>query len=240
VRPLVSVFCRAPRPGRTKTRLTPPLRPEEAAEVSAALLLDVLDALPHPAYDLEACAAGADDVAPLAAIVPLHVPVAVQGTGDLGDRMGAAVAARLAAGRPAVVVTGADCPDLAPAHVLAALGALDAGADAAVCPSSDGGYALIALARPAPALFSHIPWSDAGTLAATRRRATEAGLRLVELAPVDDVDRHEDLVRLGRRLRGGGDGAAPRAPRTRAVLDRLGYGAHLTAPADRGMPARDG
>lgn len=233
MRPLVSVFCRAPRPGRTKTRLTPPLSPEEAAEVSAALLLDLLDALPHPGYDLEACAAGADDVAALAEIVPPDITVTAQGGGDLGARMGAVVAARLAGGRPAVVLTGADCPDLTPAHVLSALRALDAGADAAVCPSSDGGYALIALARPAPALFTDIPWSDSGTLAATRRRAADRGLRLVELATVDDVDRHDDLVRLAGRLRGGAD--APRAPRTRALLDRLTpRGAGLTAPVDRG------
>ena len=42
-RPALLVFAKAPRPGRVKTRLCPPLAPEEAAALSDAFLRDALD-----------------------------------------------------------------------------------------------------------------------------------------------------------------------------------------------------
>ena len=51
----VLVVAKAPAPGRTKTRLSPPLAPGEAAERAHALLLDTLDS----------CRAVGDDVAVL-------------------------------------------------------------------------------------------------------------------------------------------------------------------------------
>lgn len=203
--------------------------------MSAALLGDVLDALRDPGFDLEACVADAGDVAALRALVPAGVPVTSQGGGDLGARMAGVVAGRLASGRPASVLVGADCPSLGPADVHGALRALRDGADVAVSPSSDGGYSLVALARPAPAVFAAVPWSGPEVLAVTRRRAAAAGLRIAELAPVDDVDRYDDLVRLAGRL---GRAGAPAAPRTRRVLARVALPrGPVTGPPPAGRPA---
>ena len=41
------VMTKAPEPGRSKTRLVPPLSAEEAAELARALLLDQLEHLAH-------------------------------------------------------------------------------------------------------------------------------------------------------------------------------------------------
>jgi hypothetical protein len=40
---VLALFARAPVAGQAKTRLSPPLTPEEAAELYRAMLLDVLD-----------------------------------------------------------------------------------------------------------------------------------------------------------------------------------------------------
>jgi len=44
VSPRVAIVAKAPAPGRSKTRLVPPLTPEQAAGLQRALLLDTLDA----------------------------------------------------------------------------------------------------------------------------------------------------------------------------------------------------
>ncbi len=217
-RPLVTVFCRAPVPGRTKTRLTPPLAPEDAAALSLALLLDVTDGVGDPAWDRAALAAEQAEVGPLCALLPAEVPVGVQGPGDLGARMARASVAVLDQGRSAAVIVGSDCPAATAGHVRAALRALRGGADAAVCPSADGGYGLIALSRPCPELFQRVPWSTPLVLERTRRRAGDAGIALAEVERLDDLDRPGDLPAAAAALRAGTAGA-----RTRHLLYRLGY-----------------
>lgn len=224
--PLVSVFCRAPRPGRAKTRLAPALGAEGAAALALAFLLDVLDALDTPGLDREACVAEPADRAPITGLAPMGVAVAVQPPGDLGQRMLGIVRDRLAAGRPAVVLVGADCPTIRAERVHEALAALADGADAALCPSGDGGYSLLALARPHAVLLTGVPWSTDAVLTCTRERARAAGLTLAELAPVDDVDRPGDLARLAGELAAAG--APSPAPRSWHLLARLGFLADST------------
>ncbi len=65
-----------------------------------------------------------------------------------------------------------------------------------VAPAEDGGYALIALARPCPFLFSDIPWGEASVMQQTRERLARAKLSWLELATLWDVDRPEDYQRL--------------------------------------------
>ena len=61
-----------------------------------------------------------------------------------------------------------------------------------VVPVEDGGYALIGMREPQPALFADMAWSTAGVMAETRRRLT---------APVAVVARAGAAV--GRRSAGG-------------------------------------
>ena len=72
--------------------------------------------------------------------------LARQGDGDLGARMLEACNRALAhAAR--VIVIGADCPALTPAHLLDARRALAEGCEAVLAPAEDGGYVLIGLTR---------------------------------------------------------------------------------------------
>ena len=82
-------------------------------------------------------------------------------------------------------------------------------------PCEDGGYYLIGLRAPAPALFADMPWSTAVVTEETLARARRLGLRLALLPRWFDVDRGEDLA----RLRAPAPPEAFRAPRTLAFLE---------------------
>ncbi len=210
------VFAKEPRPGRVKTRLIPAIGPEGAARVYRAFVEDLvprLSAVPSTRVEwwVEGAAAGLPEGAG---------PVRPQPPGDLGSRMEAAFREAFRAGGAPVAVVGTDCPLLTAPAVAALLDAVEAGADTAVIPAEDGGYAGLALGAPCPEAFSGIPWSTAGVLTATLERLRGAGRRTRVLPAVFDVDRPEDLERLARAL-----GAAPsRAPATARVLEELRAG----------------
>lgn len=125
------------------------------------------------------------------------VRLLAQSGGDLGARITDAFARAFARGASRVALAGTDAPGLTRRAVAEALDALD-DADVVVAPSGDGGYSLVALAAPQPAIFSGVAWSTPRVLAETRARADAARLRLALAAPLPDVDTLEDV----RALRG--------------------------------------
>jgi len=105
------------------------------------------------------------------------------------------MAAVEAANGPAIVV-GTDCPALTPEHLRAAARALVDGIDVVIIPVDDGGYGLIGMRRPQPALFEGMTWSTSSVMAETRRRLIRLGLSWREPARLWDVDVPADLSRL--------------------------------------------
>ena len=108
------------------------------------------------------------------------------------------------------MLIGSDLPTLPSSHLSAAFEALEAGADLVLGPADDGGYYLIGMSRPTPAVFEGIAWGSARVLQATRAAAAAPGLRVHEIAPWYDVDTAEDLARVA-------SGREP-APHTRRWL----------------------
>ena len=78
----------------------------------------------------------------------------------------------------------------------AAARALLDGEQAVFYPAQDGGYVLVGLRTPQPALFTGMAWSHSEVMAQTRARAQTVGLRLRELETLWDVDVPADLDRL--------------------------------------------
>ena len=95
-----------------------------------------------------------------------------------------------------LVLIGADCPPLTAQDLRDAARTLAKGADAAIALAEDGGYGLVAARRPLPVLFRDMPWSTPWVASLTRERAAAAGLRLVEIRAVWDVDTPADYRRL--------------------------------------------
>jgi rSAM/selenodomain-associated transferase 1 len=197
------VMAKAPAAGLAKTRLIPALGADGAAALAARLLA-------HAIEQAEAAAPAAREMC--VTPDPAHPAFAAwagrpgwqwsaQGAGDLGARMDRALTRALAAA-PAALLIGTDAPALDAARLCEAAQALRE-YDTVFVPALDGGYALVGLRRPVPALFDGVAWSTPAVMAATRERAAAAGLRWAELAPVADIDEPADLARLPASWRRG-------------------------------------
>ena len=196
------IFAKAPQPGRVKTRLVPLLGERGAAQLHTRMVEQTLRTARDARFarvELH-CAPSARHAvfARLARRYPIALCAQVRG--NLGTRMLAASRRVLRAGN-CVVLIGTDCPVLRAADLRAAARALRH-VDAVLSPAEDGGYALIALRRVSPRVFSGIDWGSGTVLKETRARLRELGWRWRELRTVWDVDRPEDYRRQ-RRLRTG-------------------------------------
>lgn len=192
------VFAKAPVAGLAKTRLMPALGSEGAARLAERLLEHTLQqALALPVEYLELCVSPTDqhpafDRARDAGSGRLHITL--QGEGDLGERMHRAISRALTM-HSRVLLIGTDAPSLNTAILEQAHQTLTAH-PAVFVPALDGGYALVGLSRPAPALFIGMTWSTPDVMQDTRARATRIGLPWAELPPVADIDEPADLAHL--------------------------------------------
>lgn len=192
--------AKRPAPGRTKTRLTPPLTPEQASALYECLLLDTLD-LMRSVPDVQPAIAflPAEERAYFAALAPDFDLVIQQGD-SLGERLDHALTCALDAGFQRAVIMNSDGPTLPLACLTGAFDALANGADVVLGPADDGGYYLIGLRRPAPRLLREVRMSTPDVLADTLAIAAQERLR-VELLPVwYDVDDAASFERLRAEL----------------------------------------
>ena len=140
---VVYVVAKAPRPGTSKTRLCPPLDPNQAAHLAGAFLLDVLESVRHAGLDARIICRDRRERDALEQFVPPGAPVQVQFGAGLGGALESAFQQGLASGYHAVAAVSADCPTLPPDLLRRAFTSLQRGADVALGPSEDGGYYLI-------------------------------------------------------------------------------------------------
>ena len=179
----VALFTRWPEAGKAKTRLIPALGAQGAADLHRRLTEKAVQTVRAAGLALEIRSTGA---APAAFRDWLSGAETVdQGEGDLGERL-----ARAAQTLP-VLLLGADIPGLLPRHLIAAAAALT-DHPAVIGPASDGGYWLLGLSVPMPALFLDVEWGTATVLATTLARLPAGTPRLETL---DDLDTPEDLAR---------------------------------------------
>ncbi len=191
------IFAKRPLPGKVKTRLVPPLSPEQAADLYSCMLGDVLamvaglpDLFLYLFYeDIE----GAREY--FAENVPGIISLPQEGK-DLGERMATAFRIVFAMGHGAAVIIGTDAPDLPSAYIKKAFSRLESGKSRAVFgPCEDGGYYLLGMTRLYRALFRDLPWSSSTVLQESLKRAEEAGIEVSLLPMWHDVDTAADLER---------------------------------------------
>jgi rSAM/selenodomain-associated transferase 1 len=190
------VFVREPRPGAVKTRLAARVGEGPAAALYRAMAEQVLRRTdprqpPAAAYARRVVFTPAAARASVAAWLPGEALQAQEGQ-DLGARMAAAFSSAFAGGAERVALVGTDVPALSRAEVEGAFERLER-ADVVMGPAHDGGYYLLALARPQPELFRGVPWGSDAVASATERRAEALGLSLARLPVLHDVDTADDL-----------------------------------------------
>jgi rSAM/selenodomain-associated transferase 1 len=201
-RALITVVKR-PEAGATKTRLCPPLSPQQAADFYYCLMRDTL-----------ALMARVPDVKPIVAFTPLEAEdyflnltsdsfeLIPQRGRNLGERLDNVLTTYLQRGYSQVVVMDSDSPTLPITCLGQAFGELDdPTVDVVLGPCEDGGYYLIGLKAPCSALFRGIVMSTPTVTVETLERAREQGLKAVCLPRWYDVDTPENLERLIEELR---------------------------------------
>jgi rSAM/selenodomain-associated transferase 1 len=194
----ILIFAKAPIPGRVKTRLIPTLGAAGAAELASELLDGLVRRLAWARLaPLELwCAPDRDHPLFRGLAESAGVELNIQRGKDLGERLDAAAADALSRA-DAVLLLGADIPELDDAYCARALAALEC-VETAIGPAEDGGYVLLGLKSPAPALFRRMPWGSDRVGRITRRRIARLGRRCHRLPTLWDLDRPEDLLRYRR------------------------------------------
>jgi uncharacterized protein len=223
----LAVMTKAPQAGRVKTRLVPPLTPEEAAELNKCFLRDTMAAISRacsrrPAGDaskiqFEHAGASHSEAATDACGIAVYTPVGAESAytdiipaafsllpqhGDkFGERLYFAVEDLFKCGFESVCLIDSDSPTVPVENFAEAVELLSTTEDRVVLgPSDDGGYYLIGVKKPHRRLFEQIDWSTERVLNQTIQRATEIGLEVKLLPTGYDVDDGASLSRLCNEL----------------------------------------
>ena len=188
------VFAKAPEAGQVKTRLCPPLTPDEAASLHGSLVLDVLERC----QSLKGCdriLAGAptsDHPFFGAMKTRFKIPIWEQVGEDLGERMTQAFHSALGSPYQSAIIIGTDIPAITVPLLSTAFKDLQ-DHDVVLGPTLDGGYYLVGLRTPVPELFHNIPWSTDQVFSLTQEKAKAMNLSLKVLPILRDLDTIEDL-----------------------------------------------
>ena len=234
----MAVMAKAPQLGRVKTRLCPPLLPQDATMLSKAFLKDITGNI--------RAASETTAIRPFVAFAPsgaedLFNDVVAEGTdlvladgsADVADSVGGfgrcllhAVESLLGAEFSAVCLLNSDSPTIPTAILIHAANLLlSRKRDVVLGPAYDGGYYLIGMTEPHPRLFEGINWSTDSVLSETRSRIAELSLDAEEMVMWYDVDDQEALRRLVDEVRSPPflpSGHVPfAAPATTALLAEL-------------------
>ncbi len=233
----IAVMAKASAPGRTKTRLVPPLSYDEAAAFNTAFLQDIAASLLRAGERTSIAAymaygPGGPDF--FRRHLPPEIGLLEACYPNFGDCLFATIDGLLTRGHRAAVVLNSDSPTLPTALLVETAERLAAPGERAVLgPANDGGYYLLGLQSAHRRLFDDIAWSTEHVTRQTLERAAEIGLP-VEILPtwydVDDVDAlrtlHAELFggfSFGRNL------VSNRAHNTQRLMDCLSRTSGLAA-----------
>lgn len=191
----LGIFVKDPVPGQVKTRMVPPLTPEEAAGLYRMALQETIENACSGPFRVVLFHDGGKDF--FRNTFP-ELPLLPQKGKTLGERMTNALAMLLTEGCAAAGLIGSDSPDLPVALLTKAFATLEQ-SDAVTIPARDGGYVFVGTSRPCPQLFTEIPWSTSEVRQATHSRAERAALRYREIGEWEDIDDVASLQSLCER-----------------------------------------
>jgi rSAM/selenodomain-associated transferase 1 len=234
----VGIFCKTPAAGFSKTRLSPPLRPEDCSAISACFIRDLASTVASLGVDVTPYAiytpVGTESA--LRALLPSSFRLLPQRDGAFGVRLSHAATQLLQAGHAGAILVNADSPTLPLSILRSAVDALMREDAVVLSPSFDGGYTLIGLSRPHPEVFADIPWSTPHVHRLTMQRAAEINVAVINVAGWYDVDDQQTFQLLqsefsGERLPFAKPGVVGSdAPATRQFLARRRAAVEIAAP----------
>jgi len=193
----VGIFCKTPSAGVSKTRLSPPLTPDQCAALSACFIRDLAttiaevaadDIVPYAVYT----PGGSEDA--LRELLPPFFRLLLQVEGDFTARVVAATR-ELLANHDGAILVNADSPTLPMSILRNAVDATRRGG-LVLSPALDGGYTLIGVSALHERLYRDIPWSTPDVYASTVARATEVGVPVTKVPGWYDIDDAASLALL--------------------------------------------
>ena len=225
----LAVMTKAPHAGKVKTRLVPPLTPDEAAQLNKFFLHDTAAAIAAAVVE------GGRGIAvytPVGAeeayinILPADFQLVPQRGDGFGERLSCAMEDLFRVGFASVCLIDSDSPTVSAEIYSRAVELLSNEGDRVVLgPSDDGGYYLIGLKKNHRRVFEEIDWSTERVLEQTIQRARGLNLAVEFLPACYDVDDRATLTRLCNELLSGnaGDRVAPESQRfLRKLIEREG------------------
>ncbi len=189
----LAVMSKAPRPGKVKTRLQPPLTAEQAAALNVCFLRDTTESIAQVAGEGSAaglvCYTPVGDEEAFDGLLPAGFALIAQRGDGFGERLLCAATDILACGFGSICLIDSDSPTLPTEVLRRAVAALHRPGDRVVLAGSeDGGYTLIGLKQAHAEPFEGITWSTGAVYAETVEGVRTAGIELVELPTWYDVD----------------------------------------------------
>ncbi len=212
----VLIFAKHPVPGKAKTRMSPALSPEEAAELSHCFIRDTLraarkvrDADCYLFYTPQNAGTFFRKIAPKEWIL---IP---QEGENLTARCLHSVREAFNRGHSGVVQIGTDTPQIRPEDIERGFDLL-LEYDMGFGPTNDGGYYLLSLARPETGIYDGVIMGSDTVFKKMMENARRLRLQVKILPEWIDADTHEDLVALARR-----NEVFRLGPHTRAFLKNM-------------------
>jgi uncharacterized protein len=198
-------MAKAPRPGKVKTRLSPPLTPEQATELNICFIRDTTENIQHITEISNSAGLVAytpvGDEAAFEGLLPSQFQLVPQRGQGFGERLLHVCEDLFAAGFGAVCLIDSDSPTMPQHALLQAVETLSREGDRMVLGGSDdGGYYLLGIKRLHPRLFEQIDWSTERVFHQTLERAQGIGLSTELLPTWYDVDDAASLERLRQEL----------------------------------------
>jgi len=222
----LAVMTKAPRAGRVKTRLVPPLTPAEAAQLNSCFLRDTAGAIAQATGDIARAIAvytpiGAEEA--YSDILPRDFDLLPQRGKGFGERLAAASEDLFRIGFGSVCLIDSDSPTVSAECYTQAAKLLSVQNDRVVLgPADDGGYYLIGMKKNDRRLFEEIDWSTERVLDQTVQRAAELKLAVEFLPTSYDVDDRTTLRRVcDELLKGNSRSRIDTAPATRTFLREI-------------------
>ncbi|WP_310426341.1 TIGR04282 family arsenosugar biosynthesis glycosyltransferase, partial [Chamaesiphon sp. VAR_48_metabat_135_sub] len=185
------IFTRYPTPGAVKTRLIPAVGAAGAAMLHRQMTENTLCQARKLNRRIEIHFDGSDSQQ-MADWLGTDLVYQSQGAGDLGVRMDRSISSACQEGDKQVILIGTDCPELT-TEILAQAFELLLDRDLVLGAALDGGYYLIGIRHPQPALFVDIDWGTDRVLQQTIDIAQQLNLSIGYLPKLADIDRPEDL-----------------------------------------------
>lgn len=185
---LLMVFVRNPELGKCKTRLAATIGDCAALDIYLYLLRHTASFTQNVEAHKEVHYSHFVDGDDLWDAVHFHKKL--QQGADLGARMQQGFADGFAQGHQKIIIIGSDMYQLGTEDINHAFGLLDTH-DYVLGPAADGGYYLLGMKQPTPALFQHKNWGTNTVLQHTLEDLKGTNTALLEIK--NDIDTYDDV-----------------------------------------------